>query len=65
VTDAATITMFTPPGHFMCCICFETFPLIEAWKDSQGQAWDMCKADGWESDSASSVPASTTGKNQP
>lgn len=46
MTDAATIAMITPPDHFMCCICFGFFPVAEAWTDSTGQKWDMCKPDG-------------------
>ena len=48
MTDAATIAWFTPKGHFMCCICFGTFPIAEAWTDSAGQKWDLCKTDGEE-----------------
>lgn len=31
-----------PPGQFLCCLCFEGFPLDEAWSDDQGQRWDVC-----------------------
>lgn len=46
MTDAGTIRSFTPEGHFMCCICFDIFPIEEAWKDSDGTRWDMCQKDG-------------------
>jgi hypothetical protein len=48
MTDAATIAAFTPPGQFMCCICFDFFPIEDAWKDEVGQAWGMCQKDGEE-----------------
>lgn len=31
-------------NKFFCCICFGVFELDEAWKDAQGQWWDMCRA---------------------
>lgn len=33
-------------GRFMCCLCFEAFPLDQAYQDADGQAWDMCQACG-------------------
>lgn len=41
-------------GQFMCCICFEGFPVEQAWQDADGQRWDMCPACGWEQERARS-----------
>lgn len=38
-------TAFTA-GRFICCICFEAYPLDAAWEDVDGQRWDMCAACG-------------------
>jgi hypothetical protein len=26
----------------MCCICFAPLTIETAWKDADGQAWDLC-----------------------
>ena len=33
-------------GRIMCCICFEGVPVEQAWRDPDGQAWDMCQTCG-------------------
>lgn len=29
-------------GLFMCMICFESFPIDQAYTDSNGDKWDSC-----------------------
>jgi len=31
-------------GHFICQIGYEQHPLSEAWEDSDGTKWDICKS---------------------
>lgn len=31
-----------PHGQFMCCLCFESKPLAQSWRDADGQGWDVC-----------------------
>lgn len=33
-------------GGFLCCICFERVENKDAWRDPDGQAWDMCQSCG-------------------
>lgn len=35
-----------PDDTFMCCMCFEKVPKADAWRDTEGQAWDCCKPCG-------------------
>ena len=30
-------------GTFFCMICFDVFPVGEAYEDDKGQKWDICK----------------------
>lgn len=34
---------FIPEGTFRCCLCFDVFPIVEAWVDEVGRVWDECQ----------------------
>jgi len=42
ITDLTRLT----DGSVMCCICFEYTPPDQLWRDTRGQAWDVCQPCG-------------------
>jgi hypothetical protein len=42
VTSFGWWERWTGPGRFLCQLCFETFPIGDAWHDEDGIAWDVC-----------------------
>lgn len=35
-----------PDGKVMCALCFDRVTASEAWRDRNGQAWDLCVSCG-------------------
>jgi hypothetical protein len=42
VTNFSWWAAQVPAGRFLCRVCCDSQPLSAAWRDADGQTWDVC-----------------------